>query len=224
MDVSGNLLSVVVGWFLGVFSDPLRSLFFGPRLTLVIRFRQPDCQNISHSYVDDERRTKVSPNYIFRLRVSNEGISAARNVLAVIERLEKREGAEWVQVPDFLTTDLVWTHGQFERQRTLPILNPKTSWLIDFCHVTNPCFREQANETKPVDLIPSDEISLCFDLSVKPANFYHIISHGKYRCWVIVSAENSRPVRKQFIIKLGKNWFDDQEEMFTKDGIQITEI
>ncbi len=224
MGLEVGLPGVVLGWILGFFSDPLKSLIFGPRLTLEIRFKQPDCQKINlYIQFPSSGRVEVAPNYQFRLRVKNQGLTSARNVLAVINLLEKKEGGEWVQVPDFLMTDLIWTHGQFERQRTLPILSPKADWLIDFGHVIHPQQRHLANEVKPVDPIPQSEISFCFDLSIKPANFYHIIGNGKYRCWITVSAENARPVRKQFIIKLGKKWFDDQEKMFTEDGIQIIE-
>lgn len=83
-----GLPGVVLGWILGFFSDPLKSLIFGPRLTLEIRFKQPDCQKINlYIPFPSSGRVAVAPNYQFRLRVKNQGLTSARNVLAVINLL-----------------------------------------------------------------------------------------------------------------------------------------
>ena len=67
-----------------------------------------------------------------------------------------------------------------------------------------------------------NKVVLDLDLAVKPNTGSHLIYPGRYRLGIVVTADNSKPVKKIFELNLNDFW-DDNEAVMLEKGLTARE-
>ncbi|MGL3709428.1 hypothetical protein ACSYAY_00990 [Leptospirillum ferriphilum] len=210
--------AVIVAIFLTMFWEPYKKWQTRPILKIGINFEPPDCQSIPLVTSMPIQSRGPIPNYQFRIYVKNIGKEPASNLEAIIIKVFKSSGdKKWDLLPQFIATDLLWTHI---RVPFLPFLLPGLTKNIDLGHVVKPEFRLYIGEGRP-NADPQKTI-FSFDIQIRPNNDYQKILPGVYKFLIVVGAENCESVEKIFYLRLTGEWFDTEEEMFSR-GIFISD-
>jgi len=142
--------------------------------------------------------------FVVRLRVENRGPDAARNVEAVVHGLRRKQDGRWVDAATFLPSTLRWTHVG---DRQLPLLLPKTTRHLDLADI------------RRTTHIGQDAVFV-FALAPMPTFVYYLLHPGEYRFSVTVAAENARPRRADFELRLTGDW-DPEDAVMAKKGLTL---
>jgi hypothetical protein len=220
--------------FVAIFQDKIRGCLMHPILKVSIQPESPDChktfirsnyilKNKKILYTHRIRNIELDANaYYFRIRVTNVGNQKAENVEVFANQLSERmEDGTYKSVGTFFPMNLNWTHigGLF-----FPTISPHIYKHCDLFHVVDPKTRGQLEaEDKKWEKIPPTKTILSFDTIVRPNTLGHLVKPGSYKLVLTIAAANAKPITKSIEITLTGDWFETEEEMFTK-GVLLSEL
>lgn len=198
------------------YKEKIKNYRTRPKLKIDIHFYPPEC----HSTRVHSAGFNV-PAHWFRLFVKNEGKSNAKDLEVLIEAVEIKTGDKWQTYPEFLPSNLVWTHIN---SPYLSNLLPGTMKNVDLGYILDPKKRI-SNTLEYNNLFPNGPTDIMFNvnISVKPYNQYNIIGPGEYKFSLIVGASNCDPIREKFNITFSNEWQEDINQMLDKT-IMISKI
>jgi hypothetical protein len=202
--VATILLAAVAVW-----QERIRAWWDRPKLEVTTATSPPDCVM---AQIDDLGEESAFAVYL-RVRVTNSGNTAARNVEVYATALQHRryEGG-WEPIDDFPAMDLKWanTDGWYY----MPRLLPKMSKHCDVCHIVDPAHRVRLREESKVLKLTNQKCSMTFDQQIPPDRRAHIVGPGEYVLTILVAAENCPPSQHTIKIKLAGPWDADPKKMF----------
>jgi hypothetical protein len=161
-----------------------------------------------------------------RVLVWNDGNATARNVEVSAEALTRqRADRTWETVVTFPPMNLVWAHLPPSRpglagEMYFPSISPKVGKHCDVAHIIDPQRRADFGEYNPALSLAPQQVSLAFNLIVRPNNYGHIVEPGTYRLDVRVAAENARPEPRVIEINVPGPWYQDEARML-RGGVGI---
>ena len=165
-----------------------------------------------------ERIHKKDVNaYYVRFRVINIGRSAAKGVMAFLEKVERVDSGENVET--YIPLPLKWANTDrmpLEYQMFFPRVNSLVDTWCDLGYVADPIYLK---ETAPAEA--TDGSILILDTVVTPLAMTHLIPPGAYRMTVKVAAENALPSRVVFNVTVPEKWEDNADFMFGPEGIAV---
>lgn len=222
---TSNLTDILTA--LGTVGAVVTSVFFFYKERIKNYRNRPKLKLDIHFYPPESNSTRVHSAgfqihaYWFRLFVMNTGKSNAKDLEVLIEKVEKKTLDKWETYPEFLPSNLVWTHIN------LPYLSnllPGTMKNVDLGYIIDPSKRG-LNTLEYNNIFPHSPTDIIFNvvLSVKPYNQYNIIGPGEYKFNLIVGASNCDPVREKFKLIFSNDWQQDINQMIEKT-INISKI
>lgn len=157
--------------------------------------------------------------YYFKLRVKNSGEHRAEWVeVFAAELLKKQADGSFKKMDLFLPMDLLWSHS---KKPFIVAISPEIERHCTLGHIISPKMRSQfPSEDNPQLGISDNETIFCFDTEVRPNTLCYLVPPGTYRMVLIISAANTKPVKKTVEINHTGKWYDEESEMFSK-GIEI---
>ena len=194
--------------------EELQRLWRRPVLDVSVKTEPPDCHKSKTLYSDPKTGSVLGEGdcYYLRLWVHNKGNLPATNVQVFGSGLfQETVPNKFISVDNFLPMNLRWAHTkEILRDR----IAPKMGRHCDLGHIADPKLKHLHKETKPG--VPNDKTALFLDLEVLPFTLVHLLQPGSYKLNLIISADNSSPVKKVVKIMHSGNWFEDENKMFTK--------
>ena len=100
-------------------------------------------------------------------------------------------------------------------------ISPEMGKHCDLGHINHPSKRPLLGEDLPG--LRQTSTVLALDLEVSPNTLSHLIPPGEYRLEIKLAATNSKPVIKIIEMDIKGNWYDNENEMFSK-GIDMKEM
>ncbi len=198
-----------------VFQDKIRARVTRPKLRAEIFLAPPDCHR---TLISDRREQNIGNCFYFRLRVYNNGNTAAKTVEVFASSL-KRKCADGIfrNVDSFLPMNFTWSHigGLY-----FPSISPNMYKHCDLGHIVAPNIRHLAPGESNDKIVTGTQTIFSFDQIVKPNNKGYLIGPGKYALEIVVAAANASPKVQQIEINHTGKWYTDEDEML-KDGIDI---
>lgn len=213
-----TVVGAVLGWFLAVFTEPVRRLFFAPRLQLKFEMKGPFLVSEMRLEEREGKHLEVYCFY-FRIGVRNIGNTAASKLRVLLTKLEtldeegNRRVAEW-----FVPVGLDWCHGIGEE---LPLLNPGATFFFDFGTI-------KSGYGNILDYIGAklgerSDNRLVFKASLIDAEkSKYFLKEGRYRIGIQVSGDNSQPVEGTFEFYLGTGLNASVEELVERGGTRLS--
>jgi hypothetical protein len=187
-------------------SDWFQRLFIHPKLQIDALVEAPSAQKTTWRSTTG---TDLAEVWYFRLRITNCGKAAARDVQVFLANVEERRNGKLIPVKKFLPMFLKWANvGTI----TTPSLWPDMPRFCDLGHVTDPEKKQLLNE----ELAGVGEYHgvLALDLEVLPNQQGHLLEPGTYQFELKIAGENYRPHAFKIQIKFDGLWYPDEEEMF----------
>ena len=171
-----------------------------PKLSIGFRFFPPDCTLLTESIKSAEapNEPKRIDAFWFRGFVKNSGRGVARDVEVIIHDILIRTGDTWKPIPDFISSNLWWTHLP-RHNAYLPMILPGTSKNFEIGCILKPKL---------------DKTWFEFKLTIVPSYKYNVMPPGEYKFTVTVGASNAKPVHQQFELKVTGDWFESIDSMF----------
>ncbi len=185
-----------------VFQNSINSKFFKPVLTMRMESARPFAEaNVTVSRVS---------TYWFRVEVTNEGNTEARDVQVYMAGIKKKKADnKYASIEDFSPMRLLWSHT---REANIPILLPKMPRFCDVFHIGDPLGKHITREL--CEDAEQDEAVLALDLESPDLMLHRFFAKGEYHLILRLGASNHPP--KEFVFKVNFEgaWFDDEEKMF----------
>jgi hypothetical protein len=219
--IGTSLLLAIAALTAPYLSELLKRRMFAPKLVLHFEERPPGCHKTGLKGRDMTGKVVVDePVFYFRFRVSNEGMSQAKNCEAVVENVLVADAAgNFAENSRYTPVNLIWGSSYDEFVN----INPGRRFFCDLLHVPSPAYQSQMLGAQAYVNPPgSPPFPLGAILNVKAA-FYsqpNRLPQGKYRIDIAVYSENSKEVRRSFMLSWSGAWRDDEEEMFRHIVIQ----
>ena len=205
---------------LAVFQDKIREWVARPRLRLAVGSLPPYCHKTTwahpfppgHPLYKPEVDTEYLPCYFFRVAVSNEGNTAAREVeVDAVSLQRKRADGSFELVRRFTPMNLMWAHEHRVYQHRL---SPRMSKFCDIGHIIVPWERFKLGHDLPH--VPPDKCIFAFDLQVESNMKGHLVEPGIYRLTLQIAAENCAPKEQTVELDFPGQWYDAENEMFSR--------
>jgi hypothetical protein len=198
-----------------VFQEPIRGLFYRPRFRLSVQTEPPDCVMVPFMRLDG---TFVADAVYLRLWVENVGSATAKNAEVFAKELRRqRADGEWERIDTFPPMNLNWANlGMIY----FPGIAAGMGKHCDIGHIIDPARRQILREDAPTLGLTVQQTSLAFDLMAAPNNRGHIVGPGEYRLYVLVAAENARPIEGTVAISVRGTWYADETRML-RDGVGV---
>lgn len=148
-----------------------------------------------------------------RLRLTNEGNDAARDVEVCVNKVGVLQGGLYRLMREAeYPKALVWSN---ERGKTaMPFLHPGTTKLVDLAHIHDLVMREEfrlVTSSEELDPPVPDKTAMALEVNPAPLSRGHIFPPGKYRLHVVVSASNMDPVDVTVDVELTGAWSESNE-------------
>jgi len=208
----GRLVLAVVA----VFQETIRSWFYRPTFHVRVRCEPPDCVSVPFTHDGAFLANTVH----LRLWVQNDGSATARNAEVYAQGLTRqRADGIWEPVAMFPPMNLAWANigGIY-----FPSIAPRMGKHCDVAHITDPQHRAHPliGEDNPALGLAPQQVSLAFNLIVKPNHRGHIVGPGTYHLALQIAAENARPIQRTVEINVPGPWYPDGTIML-RDGVGI---
>lgn len=196
---------------LGIFQDPIRRRFIGPRLKVKFEMSEPF---VGFPAVRNARNDR---GLFFRVAVTNLGKSAAARVSVLLTRLEKYndtvrryEVEEW-----FVPIELDWCHGIGSQ---LQALNPQSIIYFDLGHyeLVDDEERLAAHLEAPV---VKQFVLKTSRIDARAAGY--ILKEAQYQLRIQVSAANCQPIEAWFHVQSRPGWSNDVEDLIRTGHTRI---
>jgi len=213
-----TVVGAVLGWLLGIFTEPVRRSFLGPRLRMIFTPEEP--------YLTERtQRIEPCPDYVpitvyhLRIGVRNLGKSAASRLRVLLASIEMFETARknWVAVDWFVPIGLNWCHGV---QQELASLNPGASFFFDLGVIRPNVQNRFESISMQMGEISRNQLVLKTSV-IGPETANYILSEGRYLLRIQVSGENSQPVDATFEVNLASGWTDNINDL-VQSGTSIS--
>ena len=203
---------------IAVFQEWFKSKIIRPKLKLHAHVGRPDGEKFhwEGAQVAGSTSTEEFGVYYFRLSVTNEGNTSARDVqLYVASVLRRRQDGEYEPVERFSPMNLLWTHIH---SATLPVLLPKMPpRYCDLGHVPDPRKQEYSLPGVEVDLA-----IFALQLEVRANSLAYLLEPGIYHLKLKLAASNQEPLDYTVQLDFPGTWFEDQDKMFNEGvGLKI---
>jgi hypothetical protein len=215
----GTVGSVIVALFLALYGDWLRQLNFRPELHLTARVAPPDSERTKWTLPQRDGSILSGDVYYFRLRITNSGNVAAKDVQLFLAGVERVNGDREEPAPRFSPMSLKWSYT--DKPIAPAVWAGEIPRFCDFGHITHPTLRRSLREDLPN--VPSMDAVLALDLEVKANTGGHLLEAGTYHINLILVAENYSPHHESLEIVFPGKWFDDSETMF-KAGFKMRKL
>jgi hypothetical protein len=101
-----------------------------------------------------------------------------------------------------------------------PSIAPGMGKHCDLGHIVDPNQRQRVGEENSNLNLSKQEVSLTFDLMVYPNHKGHIIGPGVYQLDIILTAENTKPIRRTVEISIPGPWYSNESKMLS-DGVGV---
>jgi hypothetical protein len=219
--IGTSLLLAIAALTVPYLAEFLKRRMFAPRLLIHFEEKPPGCHKTWLRGRDTAGKIVVDePVFYFRFQVSNEGKSQAKNCEVVVENVLTADVAgNFTGNSRYTPVNLIWGSSYDE----FVSINPGRRFFCDLLHVPSTTYQSQMlGARKYVDPPGSGTFPLGAILSVRAA-FYsqpNRLPQGKYRIDVAVYSENSKDVRRSFVLSWSGIWRDDEDEMFKQLVIQ----
>jgi hypothetical protein len=216
----GTVGAVVLALVLALWGQWIGQLFFRPVLVLAARVQLPDTTKVRrHVQLSDGRLIDLGEYYYFRLAITNEGNTAARDVQLFLAEVQRVEGEKIDIVSRFTPMNLIWTNTQqlpAKDRVTRSVLLAHTPPLYcDLAHVGEPQRRKQPGE-EDLDNVPPDKAVLGLDVEVPTYSKGHLLEPGIYHFTLTLAASNCRSTDHLVWVSFPGDWFPEVDEMLAK--------
>jgi len=212
----GTVGAVIIALFF-FFWERIREWYKKPRLKISLQFRPPDCHFLVTNLEAKRNGKIINPKaYYFRLTVSNNGRSSAKDLEAIVSKMELKSGHSWETYPQFLSTSLKWTHIS---EQYLPMILSKTEKKLDLGHIIDPAFRNDFREEQNLSLnnIADTHALFHFETFMQPSNGYNNIPPGEYKFKITVGATNCPPISSTIHLLFTGKWNNQEDLMLPKE-------
>ncbi len=210
-------LSAIGTIFLAIvalFGDPFWRWIRQPRLSASIKTTPPDCHM---TFVLLGTRENLLCHYL-RLRISNHGYNRAESVEVMASWIERLgEGGTYAKYQPFVPQNLKWSYMDTTRMDAISKGMPKH---CDFGHILENAALRYISPPLSRCEIQSGNSFLALDVVPQLNSMPHILEQGTYRIGITVGAANAKPEEYTLEVVFAGEWFDTEEEMFTK-GITV---
>jgi hypothetical protein len=199
-----------------VFQETIRSWFYRPRFNVRVRCEPPDCVKIPFTHNGQFLADTVH----LRIWVQNDGNATARNAEVYAKELTRQRADRlWESITAFPPMNLAWANVG---EMYFPSISPRMGKHCDVAHITDPQHRAHPliGEDNPVLGLTPQQVSLAFNLIVKPNHRGHIVGPDTYRLALQIAAENARPVHRVVEINVPGPWYSDESKML-RGGVGI---
>lgn len=204
----GTLLAVLATVFF-FFYERIRNYLNRPILEIGINLMPPECHKTTAM-----SNQKLYSAFWFRLYIKNSGKSNATNIEVIIEKVEKLVDEKWITFPEFLPSNLIWTHIN---EPNLKNLLPGTTKNVDFGSIIDPAARLSNPAERNLNHTGSMTDNVFrVNISIQPFNAYNIIEPGNYLFYLIAGASNSKASREIFQLSFRKDWTQDEHKMLSE--------
>lgn len=195
-------------------AELLKKKILAPDLKIYFEENPPSCHQTRLKGINAIGKKIDEPVYYFRFQVANEGKSLARKCEAVVERLSRVDIPNKVsEEADYTPVNLIWGSSYEEFVE----INPNRRFFCDLLHVPSKQYQDSMKHFLGyVNPPEGDEFDLGAIMNVKAA-FYaqpNRLPPGKYKIDVVIYSENSKEVRRSFIVTWSGNWKDNEENFF----------
>lgn len=208
-DLIVQVLLTVITFFavlIALFQEKIKDFWTKATLQPDINLEPPDCHQIA---LHNIKTGEFMGNSIYiRIRVKHVSGKSAKNVEAVIAKVEKFLGNEWISVPEFLPMNLQWSHTHTQSV-TIPPKSFRHCDLGSFRPITT-----IVNQFKIDTIVQPNPIS--------NGKIPNLLPPGKYKFEILFSGENVNPILKRWIVEFKPNWSQDERVMLSKN-IKISE-
>lgn len=235
VEAIGTLLGVLVtslAVIVALFGEAIRAWFRRPRLRILpTESGPPDLVKIPTKRENQllvpqksgpphlvKTTTAEADTYYLRVRVKNFGKVRAENVEVFAARLFRQSDGNFQEVPDFLPMTLKWAH----RGPVLPDLSPESYRYCSVTGIFDPekrsMFPAQEDQRWSQDL--REKTLLSFSVRAQTNDKGYLQPPGIYHLELELTAANARSRSAKLEIMLSGDWYDDEQEMFSK-GVTI---
>ena len=213
-----SAIAAVIFAFIAFFKDTLLKWWNRPKLRAELRRQPPDTSLIYDS--------GGYPLLYFRLRVWNDGRTAADKVEVYAKKLQKKKGEELQDLTDFLPMNLTWSHLPRNENIYLPTIPPQTFKHCDLGHIEGLSFDVDSPHWKIVvrtnalfknnpDLNASSKYFV-LNKPITANNYENYLPKGEYLLTLVLSAANSKPREIKIRIIHNGMWFEELEKFLTE--------
>jgi hypothetical protein len=206
-----------------VFQEHVRSWFWRPSLEVSVRPIPPDChktQSYRQTPTNAGPLTVTVDAYYFRLRVTNSGTAAARDVEVYVESVEEQRGDLWRPYERFTPQWLPWVGlrdmpGALSTR--LPVIPRAATRCVDLAYIVDPAVLPLDIERLPG--FCEDERYLVLAVVPQYLRRGHLLPRGTYRVTFSAGAANHEPRSFTVVIQY-RGWCTDEAAMF-KEGVIV---
>jgi hypothetical protein len=198
----------------GVFQDPIRRRFIGPRLKVMFEMSEPF---VGLATIRPAVEGGLERGFFFRVGVTNLGKSAAERVSVLLTRLEKYNDAvrryeveEW-----FVPIELDWCHGIGSQ---LQALNPQSIIYFDLGHAE--LVNNEGSYEAQLDAPSAKRLILKASRIDARAEDY-LLKEAPYQLRIQVSAANCQPIEAWFHVQLRPGWSHDVQDLIRTGHTRI---
>ena len=219
-------IATFIAVIVALLKEEIIRLWRKPDLVARVKLCAPDCHKTRVTFLNHiTRQPDVVDCYYFRLWVENKGNLRAEKVQVFASKLlKKHTDGVYREEQHFLPMNLKWSHSQIPIGRPEIFadgISPEMGKHCDLGHINHPSKRPLLGEDLPG--LRQTSTVLALDLEVSPNTLSHLIPPGEYRLEIKLAATNSKPVIKIIEMDIKGNWYDNENEMFSK-GIDMKEM
>jgi hypothetical protein len=206
-----------------VFQDQLRARFWRPRLQVLPVSSKQDCHKTTAL---DSTDGQPRPCYYYRLRVHNDGNTAARDVEVFAKGLTQAgPDGKWTPVERFVPQWHEWSvlrNVEALKGIYLPSIPPDAARHFDLGHVIHPAYRGNfALEQDPA--VDPNAAVFSLDGVVRYQRLGHLLPPGRYKVVLELAASNMRPRTFEVEVNNPGMWHDDEDAMLAH-GVTVLRV
>lgn len=197
-----TLFAVVIA----LYQEKIKEWWNKSRLMPEIKLEPPDCHQIElHNPTNGQ---SVGKSIYIRIRVRHVGGNSAKEVEAIISKVEMFEDGSWKIVKSFLPMNLKWSHTH-EQKVVIPPQSFRHCDLGSF----SPLYGNGSisNMFKIDTIVQPNPVSS----GMSP----NILQPGIYRLEVLFTGENVQPITKKWKVSFNASWYQSEQRM-----LEIIEI
>lgn len=217
--------------FVALFKDTVLLCIQKPKIDIEFELRPPDCfkSELFHWKKNQDGInviTDKSKMFYYRLRIINNGKSAARNVEVTIRDIRKKKGNNFDRIDFPLDDNLDWFSSSLILGRPsimyYSFISPNTFKHCELGHILDPSKRNLVS-FEDNKLFEKDETIFSFNVITRYHSSYHLIEPGTYRLKVIVAGENFKALEKEYELEVTGKWSEKEDKMLN-DELKLKEI
>ncbi len=187
----GSVLGALIGWFIALYSEPLRRRLWGPRLWLDFKH---DGRHVARSPFQGAVRDQSE---WYRVSVENVGGSSLASCEPFIINVEHEEQGAWVQTAFIDPLPLGWSSMPPAQKFAAKDLPRRVPFFVDLAfagEIVDPSSGELSHVLR-------------LELAYSPLRINDLCKdHGRYRLTVCVTGDGIKPAKLSVIILWTGDW------------------